>query len=145
MADNSEFPEEQSSEQPDIRRYLDVVRRRHMHFLLPLLFGWLVVWGASWVLTPLYESSTLILVEQPSMPSNYVTPNVSEDLQDRLQSISQQILSRTRLLLIMDKYHLYEGGHNQRTSDEKVTLMRKDIDIQLVQREDRKGITGFTI
>jgi polysaccharide chain length determinant protein (PEP-CTERM system associated) len=116
-----------------------------MYFLIPLLLGWLVVWGAGWVLPPLYQSSTLILVEQPSMPSNYVTPNVSEDLQDRLQSITQQILSRTRLLLIMDKYHLYEGGHNQRTSDEKVTLMRKDIDIQLVQREDRKGITGFTI
>ena len=141
----SETSEEQSSEQPDIHRYLNVVRRRHMYFLIPLLLGWLVVWGAGWVLPPLYQSSTLILVEQPSMPSNYVTPNVSEDLQDRLQSITQQILSRTRLLLIMDKYHLYEGGHNQRTSDEKVTLMRKDIDIQLVQREDRKGITGFTI
>ena len=141
----SETSEEQGSEQPDIHRYLNVVRRRHMYFLIPLLLGWLVVWGAGWVLPPLYQSSTLILVEQPSMPSNYVTPNVSEDLQDRLQSITQQILSRTRLLLIMDKYHLYEGGHNQRTSDEKVTLMRKDIDIQLVQREDRKGITGFTI
>ena len=145
MADNSEFPEEQSSEQPDIRRYLDVVRRRHMHFLLPLLFGWLVVWGASWVLTPLYESSTLILVEQPSMPSNYVTPNVSEDLQDRLQSISQQILSRTRLVSIIDRLHLYGDGRNQSTPDEKVNLMRKDIDIALVHREDQRGITGFTI
>jgi succinoglycan biosynthesis transport protein ExoP len=106
----SETSEEQGSERPDIHRYLNIVRRRHMHFLIPLLLGWLVVWGAGWVLPPLYESSTLILVEQPSMPSSYVTPNVSEDLQDRLQSISQQILSRTRLLSIIDKHHLYEGG-----------------------------------
>jgi polysaccharide chain length determinant protein (PEP-CTERM system associated) len=145
MADNSEFSEEQGSEQPDIHRYLDVVHRRHMHFLIPLLLGWLVVWGAGWVLPSRYESTTLILVEQPSMPSNYVTPNVSEDLQDRLQSITQQILSRTRLLSIIDRLHLYGEGRNQSTQDEKVDLMRKDIDIELVQREDKKGITGFTI
>jgi polysaccharide biosynthesis transport protein len=145
MAANSEFPEEQGSEQPDIHRYLDVARRRHMHFLLPLLLGWLVIWGAGWVLPPRYESTTLILVEQPSMPSNYVTPNVSEDLQDRLQSITQQILSRTRLLSIIDRLHLYGEGSNQGTPDEKVDRMRKDIDIELVQREDKKGITGFTI
>jgi polysaccharide chain length determinant protein (PEP-CTERM system associated) len=145
MAVNSEFPEEQGSEQPDFHRYLDVARRRHMHFLIPLLVGWLVVWGAGWVLPPRYESTTLILVEQPSMPSNYVTPNVSEDLQDRLQSITQQILSRTRLLSIIDRLRLYGEGRNQGTPDEKVDLMRKDIDIALVQREDKKGITGFTI
>jgi polysaccharide chain length determinant protein (PEP-CTERM system associated) len=145
MAVNSEFPDEQGSEQPDFHRYLDVARRRHMHFLIPLLVGWLVVWGAGWVLPPRYESTTLILVEQPSMPSNYVTPNVSEDLQDRLQSITQQILSRTRLLSIIDRLRLYGEGRNQGTPDEKVDLMRKDIDIALVQREDKKGITGFTI
>jgi polysaccharide chain length determinant protein (PEP-CTERM system associated) len=145
MAVNSEFPEEQGSERPDFHRYLDVARRRHMHFLIPLLVGWLVVWGAGWVLPPRYESTTLILVEQPSMPSNYVTPNVSEDLQDRLQSITQQILSRTRLLSIIDRLRLYGEGRNQGTPDEKVDLMRKDIDIALVQREDKKGITGFTI
>ena len=145
MENFSETSEEQGSERPDIHRYLNIVRRRHLHFLIPLLIGWLVVWGAGWVLPPLYESSTLILVEQPSMPSSYVTPNVSEDLQDRLQSISQQILSRTRLLSIIDKHHLYEGGSNQSTSDEKVSMMRKDIEIELVHREDQKGITGFTI
>ena len=57
-----------------------------------------MVWGASWVLPPRYSSSTLILVEQPTMPKDYVTPNVNDDLQERMQSITQQILSRTRLV-----------------------------------------------
>ena len=48
------------------------------------------------------------------MPKTYVTPNVSDDLQGRLQSISQQILSRTRLLLIIDKLHLYSGEAKNR-------------------------------
>ena len=49
--------------------YLDVARRRHMLFLVPLLLGWVAVWGASWMLPSRYRSSTLILVEQPVMSS----------------------------------------------------------------------------
>ena len=93
-----DLPDEQVSEQPDFRRYLNIARRRQLQFVLPLFVGWLLVWGSSWILKPHYKSSTLILVEEPTMPRDYVAPNVSNDLQDRLQSITQQILSRTRLL-----------------------------------------------
>src|ERR1700691_6060360 len=102
----------------DLPHYLGIVRRRHMQFLIPLLAGWLVVWGASWVLPSRYRSGTLILVEQPTMPKDYVTPNVNDDLQDRLRSITQQILSRTRLLHIIDELHLYAELRNL-TPDEK--------------------------
>ena len=145
MEEVSEISEERSSERPDIQRYLNVVRRRHVHFLIPLLLGWLVVWGASWVLPARYKSGTLILVEQPTMPKNYVEPNVNEDLQDRLASIQQQILSRTRLLMIIDKLNLYGGGHGQTTPDEKVDLMRKVIDIELVRNSETAPITAFRI
>src|ERR1700757_3903993 len=121
--------DEKSSQGFDLHHYLGMVRRRHLHFLIPLFVGWALVWGASWLLPPRYLSTTLILVEQPTMPKDYVTPNVSDDLQERLQSITQQILSRTRLVHIIDQFGLYESGHTQRTPDEKVELMRKDIKI----------------
>jgi succinoglycan biosynthesis transport protein ExoP len=140
-----EIYEEQKSEGLDVERYLEIVRRRHLYFLIPLFLGWLVVWGASWVLPVRYKSGTLILVEQPTMPSNYVLPNVVDDLQNRLQSISQQILSRTRLLLIIDKLNLYSNARRQITSDEKVELMRKDIDIELVHGSQTNQISAFRI
>src|ERR1035437_8087055 len=140
-----EISEERGSEGPDIQRYLGVVRRRHVQFLIPLLLGSLVVWGASWVLPARYKSGTLILVEQPTMPKNYVEPNVSEDLQERLASIQQQILSRTRLLLIIDKLHLYSDSHSEKTPDEKVELMRKAIEIELVRTSEAAPITAFKI
>jgi polysaccharide biosynthesis transport protein len=46
--------EEKSSEGFDLQHYLGIVRRRHMQFLIPLLLGWLVVWGASWILPSRY-------------------------------------------------------------------------------------------
>jgi polysaccharide biosynthesis transport protein len=137
---------EQETSQPfDIGNLLDIVRRRHLQFLLPLFIGWLVVWGSSWFLQARYKSATVILVEAPAMPEKYVAPNINADLQARLQSISQQILSRTRLLIIINELNLYSGKNNRALSpDDKVEHMKKDIDIQLVH--DREGaIQAFTI
>jgi polysaccharide biosynthesis transport protein len=134
--------EEQSSGgfKPD--QIVDIARRRHFHFLIPLFLGWLAVWGSSWFIAPRYKSVTLILVEQQAMPKNYVTPNVSDDLQGRLQTITQQILSRTRLLHIIDELHLYSGM--QANEEEKVERMRKDIAIDLV-RDAANQVTAFNV
>jgi polysaccharide biosynthesis transport protein len=135
---------EEQSEGLDIPRYLGIVRRRHIHFLIPLFIGWIVVWAASWILPPRYTSTTLILVEQPTMPKDYVTPNITDDLQARMQSMTQQILSRTNLLKIIDLYHLYTRKHVEPSADDKVAAMRKDIDIELVK--DTTGqITAFNV
>lgn len=137
--------EENKNEGFDLQHYLGIARRRHLHFLIPLLLGWVAVWGASWILPARYRSSTLILVEQPSMPKDYVTPNVSDNLQNRLQSITQQILSRTRLLHIIDQFSLYGGSLSKTTPDDKVDRMRKDIDIELVRDTHHDQITAFNV
>jgi len=137
--------EEKPGEAINLQQYVDVIRRRHMYFLIPFFLGWLVVWSASWVLPSRYKSGTLILVEQPSMPKDYVTPNVSDDLQARLQSITQQILSRTNLLHIIDELNLYPKDRNRLNPDELVERMRKDIEIALLFDEHHTVITSFNI
>jgi polysaccharide biosynthesis transport protein len=136
--------EEQETTQPDFDRYVDLVRRRHVLFLLLVFAGWLAIWGVSWLLPTIYKSSTLILVEQPTMPSSYVAPNVNENLQDRLQSISQQILSRTRLLVIINKLDLYSDSKKHLSDDEKVDVMRKAISVDLVENRNNE-ITSFKV
>jgi succinoglycan biosynthesis transport protein ExoP len=136
--------EEKNSGGFDLQHYLGMVRRRHMQFLVPLLFGWILIWGVSWILPSRYRSSTLILVEQPTMPKDYVTPNVNDDLQDRLRSITQQILSRTRLLHISDQLNLYAASHGHLTPDDKVERMRKDIEIELV-RDGEGRVSAFNV
>ena len=140
-----ELIEEQEAPKPDFDRWIDLARRRHLYFLVPMFFGWLCVWGLSLVLPAVYKSTTLILVEQPKMPENYVAPNVNENLQDRLQSITQQILSRTRLLTIIDKLSLYSGAKGLKTPDDKIEAMRKDISIELVRDTRNNEITAFKV
>lgn len=141
----TELLEEQESTPFDFERYVDLIRRRHINFLMPVFVGWLIVWGISWILPTAYKSSTLILVQQPTMPENYVAPNVNENLQGRLQSITQQILSRTRLLTIVEKLNLYSGAQALKTPDDKVEAMRKDIGIELVKDSRNEEITAFRV
>jgi len=136
--------EDKPGEGLNLQQYVGVIRRRHMYFLIPFFLGWLVVWGASWVLPARYKSGTLILVEQPSMPKDYVTPNINDDLQARLQTITQQILSRTRLLHIIDELNLYADQRGRLNPDELVERMSKDIQIELV-RDVGLRITSFNI
>ena len=137
--------EEQASEPLDLQRYVNLARRRHLQFLIPLFVGWVAVFSASWFMHARYTSSTQILVEQPTMPRDYVAPNVTDDLQTRLESTTQQILSRSRLLLIIDKLHLYEKGKEKISPDDKVELMRKDIDVDLVRDSHNDQITAFRV
>ena len=149
MEDKSQLPFAEPAEQEgtngfDLDRLATLVRRRHLHFLIPFFLTWLIVWGTSWFLPPRYRSGTLILVEGQTMPKDYVTPNIADDLQERLQSITQQILSRTRLLHIIDEFHLYSGRKAPGDRDAKVDRMRKDIDVELV-RDGADRVTAFNI
>jgi polysaccharide biosynthesis transport protein len=135
---------EEKSIEFDLQACLAIVRRRHLHFLIALFAAWLIIWVASWILPARYKSNTLILVEQPTMPKDYVTPNVTDNLQERLESITQQILSRTNLLHIIDEFNLYTRQHAQPTPDEKVERMRKDVEIELV-KDTRNQVTAFNV
>jgi polysaccharide chain length determinant protein (PEP-CTERM system associated) len=136
--------QQQPPEAVNVQRYWEALRRHRLLFAIPLLVGWLVVWGASWLIPPRYKSSTLILVEQPTMPKDYVLPNVADNLQVRLQSITQQILSRSRLLHIVDEMNLYSKDRAQLSPDDLVERMRKNIDIELVRGSDNR-INAFNV
>ena len=114
-------------------KYWQIARRRRWWLILPVVVFWSGTWAVSWFLPTVYRSETLILVEQQKVPEHYVVPNVAADLQERLQSMTQQILSRTRLRRIIDELHLYPGERPRLGPDELVERMRKDIKIELVQ------------
>src|SRR5215469_8236248 len=141
---NEDF-EQQSTNSRSLEQHWDMVRRRRWWLILPVFAIWAMVWGISWFLPAYYKSETLILVEQQKIPEQYVVSNVAGDLQDRLQSMTQQIMSRTRLLRIIDQFNLY-GGSRRLTPEQIVERMRKDIEIQLVQAPGHKDdLSAFRV
>lgn len=135
---------EQSGSPIEINEVKGIIRRRRWEFLVPFFLGWAVVWGASWLIPSTYRSGTLILVEQPSVPEKYVVSNIDADIQQQLDSITQQIMSRTRLVHIIDTLGLYAKDRKRMSDDDLVDKMRKDIEIELVRGDDRK-LSAFNI
>src|SRR5580693_1171564 len=90
--------------------YWAIALRRRWWILLSVFLAWGTVWGLSWLLPSTYQSEALILLEQQKVPDQFVAPNVSDSLQDRVRSISQQVLSRTRLQATIDRFHLYSSN-----------------------------------
>jgi polysaccharide chain length determinant protein (PEP-CTERM system associated) len=128
--------------------YAQILRRRRWWILFPVFLCWVIGWSISWLIPSTYKSEALILVEQQKVPEQYVVPNVSVNLQDRLQSMTQQILSRTRLQATIDRYHLYpirQGAGGFARSEDAVEEMRKDIKIELVKSPGRGELTSFKI
>src|SRR4029077_11462074 len=119
--------------------YWAIAVRRGGWVLLPLFLVWAAVWGASWLLPATYQSESLILVEQQKVPDQYVIPNITGNLQERLQNLTEQILSRTRLQETIDHFRLYSSKKGLPSSADPVEQMRSDIKIELVAAPDHPG------
>jgi polysaccharide chain length determinant protein (PEP-CTERM system associated) len=108
-----------------IQDYAAILKRR---FWLILACA-LVLLGAGLLLSyfqsPQYVSQTLVIVEQQKVPENYVKPVVSEDLNARLSSMREQILSRSRLEPIIERFNLFAG--NGASMDDRVDATRRAI------------------
>jgi polysaccharide chain length determinant protein (PEP-CTERM system associated) len=80
-----------------------------------------------------YRSETLILVVPQRVPESYVKSTVTARIEDRLQSITQEILSRTRLERIIRDFNLYAADRRARPMETIVERMRRDIDVKVVK------------
>lgn len=116
----------------DIREYLDIAVRRKwwiiIFFLLSCLGGLTYLMVADRV----YEAETLILVQSPRVPQDYVRSIISTSAEDRLRTITQQVTSRTNLERIIADYNLYKGpAFEGLLLDQKVKVLREKIQIQI--------------
>jgi polysaccharide biosynthesis transport protein len=137
---------EQFDDQKTVRGmddYWAIVSRRKWWILGPLFFGFVLVFASAWVIPAQYTSESVILVEQPKVPKTLVEPNVEVDMAERVQSMTQQVLSRTRLLRLIDQLHLYQTYAN--SPDDQVHKMLSDITFDLVQAPAQGGRQGDLI
>jgi polysaccharide chain length determinant protein (PEP-CTERM system associated) len=105
-----------------------------------IVTGWLIGTIAARVLPRRYRSETVILIEQQQVPEHLVEPNITMGVQQqRLQSTSKQVLSRTRLLALIAKFNLYAGEGIDRSPDSLIERMRKDIKIDLIESQGTRG------
>ena len=114
----------------DVRR---VLRRYWWILLITVSTGLIAAAVASLVLPKKYTSTTMVLVDQPTVPTDYIKPVVSADLNNRLASMKQQILSRSRLQPIIEKFGLYPNERNKLPMDILVEKLRNTVDVAILE------------
>src|SRR5438552_2861233 len=119
---------------------LSIIRMVTKHWLT-LLAVWLffaaIAAGVVFLMPATYRAEALILVDSQKIPEKYVSSSVGSDLQDRLATISQQILSSNQLKTLIDNFDLYHEEKKNHVQEEIIEMMRSDIKITL-----EKGWSG---
>jgi polysaccharide chain length determinant protein (PEP-CTERM system associated) len=95
-----------------------------------------------------YRASTSILIVPQRVPENFVRSTVTAELSERLNLISQQILSRTRLERIIQEFNLYERERARLIMEDVVEQMRKDISLAVNSTrkgDGREGASSFNV
>ena len=89
-----------------------------------------------------YRSEALILVIPQQVPDDYVTPTMTEAIEERLPAITDQILSRSRLEQIIQQLDLYKDERAREVMEDVVQKMRRDVTTSAVGK-GRKKSTRF--
>src|SRR5271154_5635210 len=109
--------------------YVAMLRRRWVLIAILALIGAPLAYGVSKFLPAKYKSQTLVLVEPPAVSSKIVEPVDTTSISERLASMKQQILSRTRLEPIIRQFGLYSQDLNQTSMDALVGRLQSAIDV----------------
>jgi len=128
-----------------LREYGELFRRRRWEIafsVLAILFAAIVYC----VVTPeLYKSSITILVIPQTLPQDYVRSTISAKVEEQMATIRQQVLSRTTLTKVMDELRLFEKERKNLSAEEMFAMLRKRIEIEVVQGRSRERSEAFTI
>ena len=96
----------------------------------------------------IYRSTATVLVDRQQVPEAFVRSTVTSALETRIQTISQEILSRSRLEVLINRFGLYPDLRKRVAPEELIERMRKDIKLDLKSAEargQREATVAFTI
>jgi protein tyrosine kinase modulator len=97
------------------------------------------------ILPDIYRSSTLIVVTPQRLPASFVTSTVTMDLEERMQSIIQEILSVTQLDKIIQEFNLYPSDTKGSNLRDRVEKLRKSIKVDFRRNNTRDSMTVFQL
>jgi len=115
--------------------YLAALRRNK--FAFSLMFGAVLTASVltALLLPPVYRSTATILIEEQEIPTDLVRSTITSFATQRLQTISQRVMTRSNLMSIVEKFNLYEKERKKETTDEIVERMRDDISFKTLSAD----------
>ena len=133
-------------EQPrTLPEWLDMLRRRRglMALVFTAVLG--VALAVAWLLPSVYRSSATILIKEQEIPPELVRSTVTSFADERIQVITQQVMTRATLLDMVERNQLYGKARLRETGEEIIDRMRRDIRITPISAEVTDRRTGAPV
>ncbi len=109
-----------------------LIARRWWLFLIPFVAIVLGSAAVAWLLPDVFRAETVILVDPAKIPERYIAPISSIEVKDRLTTLSQQVMSRTRLEQVIRTLGLWREDWNDAAAMERrVNALRRKIDVRV--------------
>lgn len=113
--------------------YLAILRRRWLIVAIFAMIGAPLAYAVALYLPSEYRSQTLVLVQPQTVPSDFVKPIDTTDISQRLATMQQEILSRSRLEPIIRQFGLYPKDLGKASIDDLVGRLQKSIEVTPVR------------
>ena len=117
----------------EIQDIKGIIKRRKKVFIISFLVIFIIGVGIALILPPIYKSEAMIRVEDQQIPENLVQSTITDYAEERIRKISQEILSRPRLLEIIDRFNLYPDLRDKETPTELVKRLKEDIKLKTIE------------
>jgi uncharacterized protein involved in exopolysaccharide biosynthesis len=115
--------------------YITAFQRRRRLILLTslgLLTGALLL---AFLWPPTYKSTATILIEEQEIPSDLVRSTITSYADQRIETIKQQVMSRTTLWKVVEQFNLYQDLRKNTPAEEIVKRFVKDIEVEVISAD----------
>jgi len=126
--------------------FIKMLKRRKWMIFLPVLTMTAAIGYVVYKLPSVYESRTLLTVKPPTISNKVVQSLTEEDLTQQLQTINQEVLSRSSLEPMIGKYKLFELERSAGKPTELIVeQMYKNIAVVTEKSDDDQKVAAFSI
>src|SRR5881628_1195159 len=142
------MPEQAARKGAGVELALAVWSRRKWLAILTFAAPFAVAMSLGMALPNIYQATATVLVDRQQVPESFVRPTVTSALETRLHTISQEILSRSRLEALITRFGLYPDFSKRVSAEEVIERMRGDIKLELKAveaRGQREATVAFAI
>lgn len=135
----------------DLEDYIDIARRHKAWIFGPTFAAIVIAVVVAFLWPDTYVSTAIIRVVPPQVPDTYIPPNITTDMQGRINGLTQMILNRSSLTNLINKHQLYKKELSRLPIDDVIDVMRlRDIKISPVQTfaqstQGRQVVPAFLI
>lgn len=118
-----------------LRDQLAMLRRRRWPMLATGAAVLVVALLTALLWPPTYRSTGQILIEQQELPADLVRSTITSFADQRIQVISQRVMTTENLTRIIDRYGLYADERRSKPRETIIERMRDDIRFEMISAD----------